>query len=133
MRRVIYSLFAVSFLGSIVGCRALDSCCGTSSSGSGSSAACGSKGGCANWGQRASQAIFGGAAKSDCGADGCGACKGGRTTRSQNHGICDCAADDYCTSRAPWLRTSQPAPVPETLPAPMPSGKDNLDTKGKKL
>jgi hypothetical protein len=37
------------------------------------------------------------------------------------HGVCDCEVDEYCSSRAPWIRMAPPvvlgAPI-EAIPAP---------------
>jgi hypothetical protein len=48
------------------------------------------------------------------------------------HGVCDCQYDDYCSSRAPWVRqggavaptTEYVSPTPgniESIPAPLPA------------
>ncbi len=68
-----------------------------------------------------------------CGTSGCGTgCGiGSRSPRSHSHGICDCAHDDYCTSRSPWIRMggdAQPTMPSEPLavPSKLPDGKKGL-------
>ena len=130
MRRMMFGLIAVCLLVTVVGCRSMNSQCGSGcqSGGAGcSGGACASK--------------TGGAAGSGCAAncggasDGCrdGFGLGSRSGRPHSAGICDCQGDDYCSSRAPWLRVAQQAPAPESIPAPLPPGKDQPDAKGKKL
>lgn len=55
---------------------------------------------------------------------------------AHSHGICDCEFDDYCASRAPWVRGNgvhaspeegYHAPAPVTAPATLP------EVKSKKL
>ena len=43
----------------------------------------------------------------------------------RTHGVCDCAEDNHCAERAPWLRTEAPS-APEKVtnpPSKLPEGK----------
>jgi hypothetical protein len=57
-----------------------------------------------------------------------GCCSGGSGGRGHMHGICDCEYEDYCSSRAPWIRmgghiTTSPIAEPVPPPAKLPDGK----------
>jgi len=60
---------------------------------------------CVSW-----LAIFAGC-QSTCnqGCDsGCGRGAFGGRSCSTTHGVCDCAVDEHCSSRAPWIRMAPP-------------------------
>ncbi|MBI1831804.1 MAG: hypothetical protein HYR84_10175 [Planctomycetes bacterium] len=70
--------------------------------------------------------MLGSAVGCQCTGSRCGGgwTPGGRAIN--DHGICDCEDDNYCQSRAPWLRMAPPAA--ESVPAApkqLPDGKKN--------
>jgi hypothetical protein len=127
MHRVLFVLIALSFVGSLVGCK---------SGGLGCDSGCGDSCGIS---RRASSCSTGGCGSGGCGTGGCstGRCALGGA-HAHSHGICDCEYDDYCLSRAPWVRLgfhangSAPIPAGESIPAPLPS-KNLPEVKNKKL
>ena len=63
---------------------------------------------------------------SSCGRGGnCG--NGGHGGHGHTHGVCDCNVDDYCASRAPWVRfggdITTPVAEPVAPPTKLPDGK----------
>jgi hypothetical protein len=92
------SLLMVSWLGLLAGCTTCCGTCGTGSSGTGScgSGSCGSGFG------------HGGGH----GAGGAGGC---------SHGVCDCALDDQCFTRAPWIQHAPAALGTPVEPIPLPA------------
>ena len=139
MRRLMLSVFTLSWLGLFAGCATFDGGCGSSG--------CGSSG-CGSAGHAFGGCRSGGFGAGGCGAGGCGA--GGHGAgfglgghgdgTCLLHGICDCEIDDHCLTRAPWIRFTPvslgtpieavpvppkelPKVLPKDLPDELPNGK----------
>ena len=133
MRRVLFVLLAFGFLGTVVGCRSTGSGCDTGCGSSCSTRPTLSRGGCGSGGCGIGSGL---GIRTGCGTGSCGtgSCAG---KHAHSHGICDCDFDDYCASRAPWIRLgvhSEPAVGPAGEPLPPPVTPKNLpEVKTKKL